>query len=339
MLGTFILWFGWYGFNPGSALVLGSTITTGDIAALCAVNTTLSAASAGVTALFTNLFIEERMTGEAKFDIVILMNGCLGGLVAITAGCAVLEPWAAVIMGVVGGWVYLLASALLIKLRLDDAVDAIPVHLANGLWGVLGVGLLAEPGHLLAAYGTDVHVGWFYSLSRGSFDASLLACQVLGSLFIVGWVFFLMFPFFIWLNYMGWFRADSLEELVGLDISYHGGASGIGGDDVKLEYVEAFNRRKGKAGGPPRAQPPPPPPEMYDQGGYGGDGGMGGPAGGAVGYGSHYAYGGGGGGVPPQDPGYAGATYPSSSPEMPYGMEQEPNPMDGGMGEHPMENH
>lgn len=248
MLGTFILWFGWYGFNPGSALVLTTTLNTGDIAALSAVNTTLSAAAAGVTALFTNLFIQERTTGEAKFDLIMLMNGSLGGLVAITSGCAVLEPWAGLLVGITAGWLYLGCSSLLIRLRLDDAVDAIPVHMACGMWGLLCVGLLGSPDRIGAAYGTDEHAGWFYELGRGRFDASLLGCQICGILFVFGWVFFLMFPFFIWLNYMGWFRADSLEELVGLDISYHGG-SALGNDEVKLEYVEAFNRRKGKGAG------------------------------------------------------------------------------------------
>jgi Amt family ammonium transporter len=82
--------------------------------------------------LFTNLFIVERRTGEAKFDLVCLMNGCLGGLVAITAGCSTLEPYGAVVVGVIAGWIYLATSHLLIKFRLDDAVDAIPVHMACG---------------------------------------------------------------------------------------------------------------------------------------------------------------------------------------------------------------
>mmetsp|Transcript_45875 Transcript_45875/g.68284 ORF Transcript_45875/g.68284 Transcript_45875/m.68284 type:complete len:520 (-) Transcript_45875:141-1700(-) len=244
MLGTFILWFGWYGFNPGSALVLGIE-RAGSIAALAAVNTTLSASSAGVTALFGNLWYIERKTGEAKFDILVLMNGALGGLVAITGGCAVVDPWAAVLIGFLAGIIYLAGSSFLIHVKLDDAVDAIPVHLFNGMWGIIAVGFLAEPDAMEASYGSDRHVGWFYSLGRGSGDANLLVCQLLGLLFIIGWVFFLLFPFFIWLNYMGWFRADSLEELVGLDISYHGG-NVLGNDEVKLEYVEAFNRRKGK---------------------------------------------------------------------------------------------
>jgi Amt family ammonium transporter len=75
MLGTFILWFGWYGFNPGSALVLETSLNKGNVASVAAVNTTISAAAAGVSALFTNLWIEERTTGEAKFDLICLMNG------------------------------------------------------------------------------------------------------------------------------------------------------------------------------------------------------------------------------------------------------------------------
>jgi ammonium transporter, Amt family len=245
MLGTFILWFGWYGFNPGSALVLQPTLNKADVAAVAAVNTTISAAAAAVSALFTNLWIEERTTGEAKFDLLCLMNGAIIGLVSVTAGCATVEPWAALVIGTIAGWIYLLGSAWLIRIRLDDAVDAIPVHLFGGMWGSFAVGLFSSPERMLAAIGNDSSVGWFYELGRGSFNANLLACQVSGILFVFGWSTVLMFPFFIWLNYMGWFRADSLEELVGLDISYHGG-SALGNDEVKLEYVEAFNRRKGE---------------------------------------------------------------------------------------------
>ena len=248
MLGTFILWFGWYGFNPGSALTLTNTLSTSGVASLAAVNTTISAATAGVSALFTNLWIEERQTGEAKFDLICLMNGCLIGLVSVTGACGTIEPWCALVIGLVAGWLYLLGSAWLIRIRIDDAVDAVPVHLFGGVWGSLAVGLFSSPSRTLAAFGKDDHVGWFYELGRGSFNASLLGANVCGILFVVGWVTFLMFPFFIWLNYMGWFRADSLEELVGLDISYHGG-SGVGNNEVKLEYVEAFNRRKGAKAG------------------------------------------------------------------------------------------
>jgi ammonium transporter, Amt family len=244
MLGTFILWFGWYGFNPGSALTLVQSLESVHIASLAAVNTTLSAATAAVSALFTNLWYEERTTGEAKFDLICLMNGGITGLVAITAGCATVEPWAAVVIGLFAGWAYLLGSAALIRIRIDDAVDAIPVHLFGGTLGCISTGLFSTPEHMMNAFGHNEHVGWFYELARGRFDANMLGAQICGILFVVGWITFLMFPFFIWLNYMGWFRSDSLEELVGLDISYHGG-SALGNDEVKLEYIEAFNRRKG----------------------------------------------------------------------------------------------
>eukprot|EP00566_Odontella_aurita_P005741 CAMPEP_0113542454 /NCGR_PEP_ID=MMETSP0015_2-20120614/9618_1 /TAXON_ID=2838 /ORGANISM="Odontella" /LENGTH=561 /DNA_ID=CAMNT_0000442517 /DNA_START=82 /DNA_END=1767 /DNA_ORIENTATION=+ /assembly_acc=CAM_ASM_000160 len=245
MLGTFILWFGWYGFNAGSAVKISSAIQ-GRIASLAAVNTTLAAASGGVTALFTNLIAVERRMGEATFNIVYAMNGCLGGLVAITAGCAVVEPWAAVIAGFFAGVIYVVGSDLLVRFRLDDAVDAIPVHLLNGMWGAIVVGLLASPSRMMDAYETDTHVGWFYSWGRGSADATLLACQVIGLLFVVGWVTAIMFPFFIILNYLGWFRADSLEEMVGLDISYHGGGQLFPGAEsaVKPEDIEAFQNRR-----------------------------------------------------------------------------------------------
>lgn len=216
----------------------------GEAAANAAVATSLAAAAGGVSALFTNLYIEERRTGEPHFSLVMAMNGALSGLVAITSGCGLVEPWAAILIGVISGWLYIYASGLLIRLRIDDAVDAIPVHMVNGLWGVLATGLLASPSKMLLCYGTDEHVGWFYSLGKGEFDAHLLGCQALSCLFIMGWTLVTMMPFFIWLNYKGWLRADSLEELVGLDISYHGSMDFKEGG-VKKEYVEAYKRHKG----------------------------------------------------------------------------------------------
>eukprot|EP00980_Cylindrotheca_fusiformis_P003904 scaffold867_cov112-Cylindrotheca_fusiformis.AAC.2 len=236
LLGTMILWFGW------SALVLSGDV--GHIAANAGVSTSLAAASGGISALFTNLVIEERRTGEPHFSLVMAMNGALSGLVAITANCAVVAPWAAIVIGVVSGWVYMWSSAWLIRKRIDDAVDAIPVHMFNGIWGLVATGLFASPDHLDLTYGVSKHVGVVYSWARGSSDARLLACQVLAALFIIGWTMFTVFPFFIWLNYKGWLRSDSLEELVGLDISYHGGSASNGHSEIKKEYVEAYRRHK-----------------------------------------------------------------------------------------------
>ena len=96
------------------------------IAALAGVNTTLAAGAAGITALFANLFWLERMTGEPYFDLKMAMNGSLTGLVAVTSGCGVMEPWAAVITGIVAGFTYMMGSKGLVRLRLDDAVDGTP---------------------------------------------------------------------------------------------------------------------------------------------------------------------------------------------------------------------
>lgn len=205
----------------------------------------MAGAGGGVSALFTNLWLEERRTGEPSFNLVMCMNGALSGLVSITGACALVEPWAALLIGIVAGWIYIFSSGFLISQRIDDAVDAVPVHLFNGIWGILSCGLLASPRKLELTYENADHAGWFYSLGRGSFDARLLACQVVLVLFVLGWTFFTMFPFFVWLNYRGWLRADSLEELVGLDISYHGGMTTKSGSGVKREYVDAYNRHKG----------------------------------------------------------------------------------------------
>lgn len=246
LLGTMVLWFGWFGFNPGSALLLDND-HVGEIAANAAVATALSGAAGGISALFTNLFIEERRTGEPHFSLVMAMNGSLAGLVAVTAGCAVFEPWASILTGVVAGWIFIGGSSWLLRHRIDDAVDAIPVHMLNGIWGLLAVGLYASPDKLDLTFNTSKHVGLFYSWGRGSGDATLLACQTLTVLFILGWVLFTMLPFFVWLNYKGWLRSDSLEELVGLDISYHGGEGGGPEGGVKKEYVDAYRRHKGNS--------------------------------------------------------------------------------------------
>jgi Amt family ammonium transporter len=245
VLGTFILWFGWYGFNAGSALQISSK-TNAALASRAAVSTTLGAASGTIVALFVSAVIAERRTGETLFDITNALNGCLAGLVSITAGCALIEPWAAVIIGGIAGAIYLAFSTFIVRIKIDDSVDAIPVHFANGIWGVVAVGLFAVPEYLQDAYGRSDHVGWFYSFSRGSSDATLLGANLVGLLFILGWVIGIMTPFFLLLNYIGWFRADALEEIVGLDISYHGGPAYVADDSYAENMTHAFEVAKSK---------------------------------------------------------------------------------------------
>ena len=111
--------------------------------------------------------------------------------------------------------------------------------------GLIAVGLFAAPQRMEDAIGHSEHVGLFYSFSHTGADAVLLACQIVGMLFICGWVMFMMLPFFVWLDWRGWFRSDPLEEIVGLDTSYHGGLMLGGGEDhISPEYVTAFNKRR-----------------------------------------------------------------------------------------------
>lgn len=254
MLGTMILWFGWYGFNAGSAVDVFSSDSSLNLPIISAavVNSTLSGSIGGVAALFVNLVIQERLTGEPIFKLSSSMNGALAGLVAVTGSCGLVEPWAALLIGFVAGLLYLLASHLLVKFCIDDAVDAIPVHLVGGTWGVIATGLFASPRQLKFWYGLSdsnlvEHVGWFYSWGRGSGDFTLLACQLVGLIFILAWSTVTMFPFFFILNYMGLFRADALEEIVGLDVSYHGYTPrSFKDEEVSTERVNEYLARSGR---------------------------------------------------------------------------------------------
>lgn len=243
VLGTFLLWFGWFGFNTGSSLFI-SYGQQSKAASLAAVSTALGGASGCLASLVASTFLEERNTGEAKYDVVHALNGVLAGLVSITGGAALFQPWAAVVVGSVGGLLYLTACNALEKLRIDDAVDAIPVHLACGIWGVISAALFASPDHMKDAYQNNKHVGLIYG------DGVLFATNILGLICIIAWVSFTMLPFFFVLNYLGLFRADPLEEIVGLDISYHG-VSAISTDcdlneSERIKALEDLQKRKSR---------------------------------------------------------------------------------------------
>jgi len=133
-LGVFILWFGWFGFNAGSALGVGD----GSLIGLVAINTNLAAASGAITAMIV-VWVR-----YGKPDLSMTMNGALAGLVAITAGCAFVDPWAAIAIGAIGGVIVVFGVALLDKIRVDDPVGAVSVHGMNGIWGTLAVGLFGK---------------------------------------------------------------------------------------------------------------------------------------------------------------------------------------------------
>lgn len=131
-----------------------------------------------MSGLFTNLYIKERKTGEYSFDLTMAMNGSLSGLVAITAPCGSVEMWAAIVIGIVAAWIYMGGSVLLVKLRLDDAVDAIPVHMFNGFWGLVATGLFSTQSGVAQVLGTDDKFGFFYHVGKGDFDVTFLGVEI-----------------------------------------------------------------------------------------------------------------------------------------------------------------
>jgi len=211
MLGLFILWFGWYGFNPGSTLVL-----TGGFAALAgkvAVTTTLAACAAAVT----GVVVTKIKTG--RYDLGLVVNAALGGLVGITAGCATVEPWAAVVIGIVGGIVVIYAVDLLDNvLKIDDPVGAAPVHLFSGLWGVIAVGLFSSESGMAGAYGGESGA---YGLLVGG-GAEQLMAQIIGAASILAWTGVLSAIVFVGIKVTMGLRVSAEEEEKGLDLFEHG---------------------------------------------------------------------------------------------------------------------
>ena len=186
--GVLILWLGWFGFNGGSVLSADPELTS-----LTLVTTCLAAAAGGVSsAIFSNILYK-------NFDLTMFMNGVLGGLVGITAGADQMSPMDAVLIGAIAGVIIVLGVALIDKLRLDDPVGAVAVHLICGIWGTLAVGIFG---------------------AMASFDQFIIQLAGVG---IVG-VFSVICSFAILIPIKATIglRVDKEEELKGLDLAEHG---------------------------------------------------------------------------------------------------------------------
>jgi Amt family ammonium transporter len=214
VLGTFILWFGWYGFNPGSTLAIAPAGYPG-VAAKTAVTTTLSAAGGCIT----NLFIHYALSGFTVLDVGEACNGVLAGLVGITSACSVVQPWAALLCGVGGAIFYTLGAKLCLKLKVDDCCNASGVHYFAGCWGLFAPALFAHTDNMSAAYSNDTVVGLFYG------GTELIGPQLLCVAFVTGWTTAMMLPFFLVLKMAGIFRVSADVEEAGMDASEHGGAA------------------------------------------------------------------------------------------------------------------
>ncbi len=210
-LGVFILWFGWFGFNPGSTLGISgmhnASKTMVDIAAMVAMNTNLAAAAGAIVAMVTVWVM------YGKPDLSMTMNGALAGLVAITAPCAFVSPWAALLIGAIGGIIVVAGVKLLDRIGVDDPVGAVPVHGMNGIWGTLALGLFAKPEYIWDNMsGGLFYTGSFHQLgvqALGTFSGALFSLLVMGMVFLL-------------IKKTVGLRVSEEEELKGLDIGEHG---------------------------------------------------------------------------------------------------------------------
>lgn len=186
--GVFILWLGWFGFNGGSVLSADPELTS-----LTLVTTSLAAAAGGVgAAFFSNLLYK-------NFDLTMFMNGVLGGLVGITAGADQMSPTDAIIIGLIAGIIVVLGIALIDKLKLDDPVGAVAVHLICGIWGTLAVGIFG---------------------AMAGFDQLLV--QLIGVGIVGAFCVITSFIILTIVKATTGLRVDREEELNGLDLSEHG---------------------------------------------------------------------------------------------------------------------
>ena len=195
-LGTFILWFGWYGFNGAACVQLEGI---GGLAAVFTTTTIAPAVASVTTMIFT-------WVKNGKPDVSMTLNASLAGLVAITAPCATVDPLGATIIGIVAGFLVVLVVELLdLKLHIDDPVGAVGVHLANGVWGTLACGLFS------------VDTGLFYGHGWRQ-----LGVQALGEGAIILWTTVCMLITFALIKKFHGLRASKEEEVIGLDKLEHG---------------------------------------------------------------------------------------------------------------------
>jgi len=203
-LGTFILWFGWYGFNAGStAGLVGQSVTV----ARCMINTTLSASAGGLT-----LFVAESFR-QKKYDVSAFCNGVLAGLVSITAGCNCIDPAVSIVVGIIGALCCQGAALLLEKLQIDDPIGAFPVHGACGLWGLLAVGFFDFGA---AGAGANQRPGVFYGGEATQRFTPNLAMMGLVPLWVAG----MTLPAFFGLKFAGVLRYSEEVETVGIDSQF-----------------------------------------------------------------------------------------------------------------------
>lgn len=190
-LGVFILWLGWFGFNPGSTTTADTSI------AMIFVNTNLAAATGATFAMFISWM------KFGKPEVGMSLNGALAGLVAITAGCANVSPTSSIIIGAIAGVLVVFSVLFFDKIKVDDPVGAISVHGVNGAWGTLAAGLF----------------------DMGGLSMSVVGVQLIGIVACFVWTFVTAFILFKVISMTIGLRVSPEEEAEGLDLAEHGGSA------------------------------------------------------------------------------------------------------------------
>jgi Amt family ammonium transporter len=209
--GGLILWFGWYGFNPGSTLSAMDMVGIGRVAA----NTTLAACAGGLTSILYGYFKFK------KWDASYTTNGFLAGLVAITCPCYWVSPTGSVLLGGIAGVIVILAVDLLEYLRIDDPIGAVPVHGVCGIWGTISLGLFAS-----GQYGATGPLGPDNSAPlTGLFyggGMTVLKAQIIGSAVVTLATFSVAMVLMLAVNALGMLRLPADMEAYGMDLHEHG---------------------------------------------------------------------------------------------------------------------
>jgi ammonium transporter, Amt family len=217
------LWIGWLFFNGGSTYNLFDAKSR---PAKVILNTLLSGSVGGLVGVFVKPFVLQTYSHVNKFDIGSLCNGILVGLVAITGVADRCAPWAAFIVGIGGALAYCLGAWVLDKCRIDDPVEAAPIHLFGGAWGIIAIGIFNNEWGLVS--GSD---------QKGRF----FGYQILGLITVFAWVTLCSGAYFFIMHKLGKLRLDRAVEIIGLDIAELGGVSEEVYNKIKIDFGANWN--------------------------------------------------------------------------------------------------
>ena len=234
VLGTFILWLGWYGFNCGSTL--SATGTNSGLIGKIGMNTTICGGTSALITFFLN-YLEMKTTSN-KFNIPEFCNGLLSGLASVTSNCNQIEPWAAFVIGVIGGFVYFIFRKLLLRYKIDDPLNVFPIHGCCGIWALVANGFF------------NINSGVFYG-HGGNFLGTQIGGAAILSVWAAFWTTFIVLPFKI----LKILRISEREEEIGNDLAKHGGYAFLldldkvrGLDDnenpIKVSMLNEITKRK-----------------------------------------------------------------------------------------------